>query len=173
MRLAARWPERVESVALAAPAGISSARRIGAALVTLAGVVRPARLLSTQANRIANSTRLRRLVFGSLEVSNPDLLDERAVHGFLQGAALHTDVLGAGRALVADDPFAYLDHVRCPLLVLFGGRDAQVPVEDGIEYARRLGAPFRVIADCGHLLIGERPEICARVALGFSTGGVG
>ena len=33
-------------------------------------------------------------------------------------------------------------------------------LEDGIEYARRLGAPLRTIAGCGHLLIGERPEIC-------------
>jgi pimeloyl-ACP methyl ester carboxylesterase len=27
-----------------------------------------------------------------------------------------------------------------------------------MEYARRLRAPLRAIADCGHLLIGERPE---------------
>jgi pimeloyl-ACP methyl ester carboxylesterase len=33
-----------------------------------------------------------------------------------------------------------------------------VPLQDGFEYARRLRAPLRVIADCGHLLIGERPD---------------
>jgi pimeloyl-ACP methyl ester carboxylesterase len=27
-----------------------------------------------------------------------------------------------------------------------------------MEYARRLRAPLRAIADCGHLLIGERPD---------------
>ena len=27
-----------------------------------------------------------------------------------------------------------------------------------MEYARRLRAPLRLIADCGHLLIGERPD---------------
>jgi pimeloyl-ACP methyl ester carboxylesterase len=32
-----------------------------------------------------------------------------------------------------------------------------VPLRDAFEYARRLSAPLRVIADCGHLLIGERP----------------
>jgi pimeloyl-ACP methyl ester carboxylesterase len=42
-----------------------------------------------------------------------------------------------------------------------------VPVEDGIEYARRLGAPLRVVADCGHLLIGERPDACADAILSF------
>jgi pimeloyl-ACP methyl ester carboxylesterase len=35
-----------------------------------------------------------------------------------------------------------------------------VRVDDGIEYARRLGAPLRTIAGCGHLLIGERPDAC-------------
>jgi len=34
-------------------------------------------------------------------------------------------------------------------------------VDDAFEYARRLGAPLRVIADCGHLLVGERPDACA------------
>jgi pimeloyl-ACP methyl ester carboxylesterase len=28
-----------------------------------------------------------------------------------------------------------------------------------MEYARRLRAPLRLIADCGHLLIGERPDV--------------
>ena len=51
------------------------------------------------------------------------------------------------------------------MLVLWGARDQQVPVEDGFEYARRLRAPIRVIADCGHLLISERPDVCARATL--------
>jgi len=89
------------------------------------------------------------------------------VHGFLRGPTLHTDAIGAGLALAADDPRRDLDRVRCPVLVLWGGRDRQVPVEDGFEYARRLRAPLRVIADCGHLLIGERPDVCARAALEF------
>jgi pimeloyl-ACP methyl ester carboxylesterase len=53
-----------------------------------------------------------------------------------------------------------LGAVRCPTLLLWGGRDNWVPLEDGFRYARLLGAPLRVIADCGHLLIGERPEAC-------------
>ena len=72
-------------------------------------------------------------------------------------SALHTDVRSAGDALVRDDPRVDLERVRCPALVLHGARDRQVPLRDGFEYARRLHAPLRVIADCGHLLIGERP----------------
>ena len=37
-----------------------------------------------------------------------------------------------------------------------------MPLADGMEYARRLRAPLRVIADCGHLLIGERPDAVLR-----------
>ena len=32
---------------------------------------------------------------------------------------------------------------------------------DAFDYARRLRARLRVIADCGHLVIAERPEACA------------
>ena len=35
-----------------------------------------------------------------------------------------------------------------------------VPVGDAIEYARRLRAPLRIVPDCGHLVIGERPDAC-------------
>jgi len=57
-----------------------------------------------------------------------------------------------------------------PTLSLPGGTANdpwQVPIGDGFEYARRLGAKLRLIADCGHLLIVERPDVCARAALEF------
>ena len=79
----------------------------------------------------------------------------------LAGPRLHTDTLSAGRALVADDPRPDLHALRCPVLVLWGARDNQLPLADGFDFARRLRAPLRTIADCGHLLIGERPEVCA------------
>jgi 3-oxoadipate enol-lactonase len=167
LRLAERHPRLVRRIVVAAAAGISSSTRWAELTITLAGIVQPARIAGRRVERIARSPRLRRLVFGGFEVSNADLLSERAVHGFLRGSALHTDALGAGLALAADDPRHDLERVRCPVLLLWGGRDKQVPVEDGFEYARRLRAPIRVIADCGHLLIGERPEVCARAALEF------
>ena len=167
LRLAERRPELVRRIVLAAAAGITSSTRLSEITITLIGIVQPARILGRRAGRIAGSRRLRRLVFGSFEVSNPDLLTERSVHGLLRGPTMHTDALGAGRALSADDPRRDLDRVRCPVLVLWGARDRQVPLEDGFEYARRLHAPVRVIADCGHLLISERPDACARAALEF------
>ena len=171
LRLAERHPLLVRSLVLAAAAGISSSTRLAELTIALTGIVQPGRIAGRRVGRVARSRRLRKFVFGSFEVANPDLLTERAVHGFLRGPTLHTDALGAGLALVADDPRKDLDRVRCPVLVLWGARDRQVPLEDGFEYARRLGAPLRVIADCGHLLIGERPDVCARAVLEFT--GVG
>lgn len=165
LRLAERHPELVRGLVLAAPAGISSSSRLATVSLGLVGLLRPGRIAGFRVDRIGRSSRLKRLVFGRFEVANPEALSERAVHGFLRGSRLHTDVLGAGLALARDDPRQSLDRVRAPALVLFGARDRQVPLADGFEYARRLRAPLRVIADCGHLLIGERPDVCARAAL--------
>jgi pimeloyl-ACP methyl ester carboxylesterase len=167
LRLAERRPELVRALVLAAPTGISSSTRSAEITLGLAGLVQPGRIAGRSVHRVARSPRLKRLVFGRYEVANADALTERAVHGFLRGPLLHTDALGAGLALARDDPRQSLDRVGCPALVLFGGRDKQVPLDDGIEYARRLQAPLRVIADCGHLLIGERPDVVARAALGL------
>jgi pimeloyl-ACP methyl ester carboxylesterase len=168
LRLAERHPALVRSLVLAAAAGISTSTRFAEITIALTGIIQPGRIAGRRVGLVARSRRVRKLVFEGFEVANADLLTERAVHGFLRGPTMHTDALGAGLALVADDPRADLDRVRCPVLVLWGARDRQVPLEDGFEYARRLGAPLRVIADCGHLLIGERPDVCARAVLEFT-----
>ncbi len=168
LRLAERHPSLVRRLVLAAAAGISSSTRFAELTIALTGIIQPGRIAGRRVGLVARSRRVRNLVFGGFEVANPDLLTERAVHGFLRGPTMHTDALGAGLALAADDPRRDLDRVRCPVLVLWGARDKQVPLDDGFEYARRLGAPLRVIADCGHLLIGERPDVCARALLEFT-----
>jgi pimeloyl-ACP methyl ester carboxylesterase len=172
LRLAERRPKLVRRVVLAAAAGISSSTRIGEILITVTGLISPARIAGRRVDRIAESPRLRRALFGFSEVSNPDLLTTRQVHGFLRAGPLHQDTLTAGLALARDDPRQGLDQVQCPVLVLWGARDRQVPIEDGFEYARRLRAPIRVIADCGHLLIGERPDACAAAIQEFLAANV-
>jgi len=161
LRLAARRPELVRRVVLAAAAGISSTTRVAEAFLTFVALVRPARRLGPRADRIAASPFLRRLVFGPFTVSDHLSLSDRSVRGFLLGPPLHSDVWSAARALAADDPRRDLHRVTCPVLCLWGARDRQVSIDDAVEYARRLRAPLRTIADCGHLLIAERPEACA------------
>jgi pimeloyl-ACP methyl ester carboxylesterase len=168
LRLALRRPQAVRALVLAAAAGISSASRIRETLVTLVVLTRPARIVAPHRRLIARVGWLRYPVVGYWEVSDPPALSPRAVEGFLAGPAIHTDIADAGRALVAADPRLELDRVRCPTLVLWGARDHMVTLEDGIDYARRLRASLRVIPDCGHLLIGERPDACARAVLQFT-----
>ena len=167
LRLAIRRPDDVSAVVLAAAAGISSTARRAELGFTVVSAMKPARLVAPFREAIGRSAALRAAVFGYWEVSDTAALSPRAVEGFLSGPAIHSDVESAGWALLRDDPRTDLDRIACPRLLLWGARDNLVPVEDGIEYARRLGAPLRVVADCGHLLIGERPDACADAILRF------
>jgi pimeloyl-ACP methyl ester carboxylesterase len=160
LRLALRRPDTVHALVLAAAAGISSGTRARQAALTALLLARPARAVAPFRGLVARIGWLRYPIFGYFEVSDPLALSPAAVDGFLAGAELHTDVTTAGRALVADDPRTELDRVRCVCLVLAGARDHMVPVDDAIEYARRLRAPLRIVPGCGHLLIGERPDAC-------------
>jgi 3-oxoadipate enol-lactonase len=158
VRLAVRRPELVGGLLLAGCAGISSATRSAQRALTLVALVKPGKHVSRWRRPIARHVALRRLVFGSISAADPRALPPRAANGFLAGSGLYTDVRTAGDALVRSDPRLDLERVRCPSLVLHGTRDAQVPLHDAFEYARRLSAPLRAVADCGHLVIGERPE---------------
>jgi len=161
LRLSIRRPDAVSALVLAGAAGISSGRRNARYALTITGIVKPGRRLAPHRRRIARSNTLKRVVFGRWGASDPPALPTELAEAFLSGPARHTDTVSAAQALVRDDPRADLDRVRCPSLVLWGARDHQLPVEDAFDYARRLRARLRVIADCGHLLIGERPDACA------------
>jgi pimeloyl-ACP methyl ester carboxylesterase len=161
LRLALRRPDAVSAVVLAASAGLSVGNVWGRNLLTAFTVVRPGRLAGRYRSVVARSPLLRRLVFGFVSVADPVGLSETSVEGFLAGQVLHTDTGSAWRSLRDDDPRTDLERVEQPALVLWGSDDAQLPLDDAFEYARRLRAPLRVIAGCGHLLIGERPEACA------------
>lgn len=170
LRLAVRRPEAVTGIVLAASAGISSSTRLAKLTLAVLLRLRPGRLVAPHRSLVARIPWLRYPVFGYWGASDPPALSARATEGFLAGPALHTDISSAGRALVRDDPRLDLDAVRCPCLVLWGARDQWVPLEDGIELARRLRAPLRVIPDCGHLLIGERPDACLDAVESFLDG---
>jgi pimeloyl-ACP methyl ester carboxylesterase len=167
LRLALRRPDAVQALVLAAAAGISSGTRAREAALTALVLARPARAVAPFRGVVARVRWLRYVVFGYFEASDPLALSPAAVEGFLAAPALHTNVVDAQRALVADDPRIDLDGVRCPCLVLWGSRDHMVPVDDAFEYARRLRGSLRIVPDCGHLLIGERPEACVQAIESF------
>jgi pimeloyl-ACP methyl ester carboxylesterase len=160
VRAAARRPETVRALVLAAAAGISSSARAAEVTLSLLGIAQPGRLLAPHRRAVARSRLGRRLAFGWWGAADPFGLAPERAEDFLCGPAEHTDTTWAGRALLATDPRQELDRVACPCLCLWGASDNWVPLEDGFEYARRLRAPFRAIAGAGHLLIGERPDAC-------------
>jgi pimeloyl-ACP methyl ester carboxylesterase len=160
LRAAALRPDAVRGLVLAAAAGIGSATRSAQVTLAVLGVARPGRLIAPHRHAWARSRLGRRAAFGWWGVADPDALDPDLAEAFLVGPAYHTDTRQAGRALLVSDPRTELDRVTCPCLCLWGASDNWVRLDDGIEYARRLGAPLRAIAGCGHLLIGERPDAC-------------
>jgi pimeloyl-ACP methyl ester carboxylesterase len=161
LRLALRRPEAVSAIVLAGAAGLSIGNVWGRQLLSVMTAVRPGRLAARYRTWVSRSPLLRRLVFGFVSVADPVGLTDEAVEGFLGAQLLHTDVDSAWQALRREDPRQELEAVRCPVLVLWGAEDIQLPLDDAFEYTRRLRARLRVIPGCGHLLIGERPDVCA------------
>jgi 3-oxoadipate enol-lactonase len=154
LRLASRHPQLVRGVVLAGSAGISSGTRRGQRALAIASLIQPGKRIAPLRRLVSERRVLRELAFGFVSVADPRALEARVAEAFLAGAALHTGVREAADALVRTDP----KRVTVPALVLHGARDRMVPLRDAFGYARLLDAPLRVIADCGHLLIGERPR---------------
>lgn len=167
LRAAVLRPEAARGLVLVAAAGIGSASRAARVTLAVLGVARPGRWIAPYRHRWAHSRLGRRVAFGWWGAADPDALEPELAEAFLAGPAQHTDTRQAGRALLVSDPRDELDRVACPCLCLWGASDHWVRVEDGMEYARRLRAPLRTIAGCGHLLIGERPDACLAAIRGF------
>ncbi len=161
LRLALSRPDDVQGLVLVGAAGLSTGGFWGRQLVNVTVILRPGRLVARCRGWVSRSPLLRRLIFGLVSVADPTGLTDDAVEGFLAAHLLHTDVRSAWHALRVDDPRQELEAVRCPVLVLWGSEDSQLPIDDAFEYTRRLRARLRVVPGCGHLLIGERPEVCA------------
>jgi pimeloyl-ACP methyl ester carboxylesterase len=161
LRLARQRPDGVAALVLAAAAGVNSTTERARLYLTIDAFVRPGRLIARRRGAVAKSARLRSAVFGYWGAADPPALSPEAVEGLLAGSTLHTDLASVVPALVLDDPRPDLERVRCPTLLLWGAQDHQTPVADAFDYARRLRAELRVIPECGHLLIAERPDACA------------
>ena len=168
LRAAVLRPAAVRGLVLAAAAGIGSASRAAQVTLGVLGVARPGRWIAPHRHAWARSRLGRRAAFGWWGVADPDALEPELAEAFLLGPANHTNTRQAGRALLASDPRMELDRVSCPCLCLWGATDRWVRLEDGMEYARRLRAPLRAIAGCGHLMIGERPDACLAAIRDFA-----
>lgn len=167
LRLAAESPEAVSALALVSSAGIVSLTRRAGVWLDAIGALRPGRAIARARDAVARRPNLRAGVFGYWGAEDPRDLSPEAVAGFLAAQAEHEDTETASRLLRREDPRTYLGHVRCPTLLVWGARDRLIPLEDGFAYARLLAAPLRVLPAAGHLVVGEYPEECANILLGF------
>ena len=158
VRLALGHPDLVGGLLLVSPAGIGSTTRVARAIVAATTALKPGRWVAPFRHRASSRVWFRALVFRPWFVSDARALSDVATRGFLAGPPEHLDTRIAGRAMGRDDPREELGRISCPSLVLWGARDAQLPLDDAFEFARRLGGEVRVIADCGHLAVGERPD---------------
>jgi pimeloyl-ACP methyl ester carboxylesterase len=157
-RLVERHAELVSGAVLIGPSGVAPLPRRTRVLGVVTTLVRPGALVAPLGVRLAGRRWFRRAAFGVLLVSDATALSRRAVEGFFGELREHTDVRTARRAIFADPPIAPRRGFPCPTIVLWGAEDAVVPLAHGVALARRTNARLRVVADCGHLLIGERPD---------------
>jgi 3-oxoadipate enol-lactonase len=167
LRLSLARPELVSALVLVATAGIVSTTRRAELWLGAASTLRPARVAARFQHAIARRPNLRLPVFGYWGTDDPKSLPPEAVIGFLAAQSEHTGVSAASKALFGDDPRLDLERIACPTLVVWGARDRLIPLEDGFEYARRLGCPLRVLPGVGHLVIGEQPAELAAIVEEF------
>lgn len=163
-RAALLAPERVERLALLSSAGL---RRYHAAMHVAARSVLRRPLLEAVLERAANP--LLDFVFAEENAYTrkfrQDALD-RPTHPTLSEMAkvmsdLRADLL---HPVVLD----HAHELEMPLLVLWGDRDALVPMSAAREVARKHGrAMIRVLSSCGHMPMIEKPERVTEELLAF------
>ena len=135
VRLAAERPELVDRLVLVSPAGLRSRRTLLGHALPLAASLRTA---------------------------------PRPFLRVIAGDALRAGPLALARTardLLAGDTLDALRDVRAPTLLLFGRRDAVVPLSLADVYGRELRDSRLVVLDTGHVPMAERPhEFDAAVA---------
>lgn len=171
VRLAIGQPQAVRRLILAAPAGITSSTRWAERVLAFVAWVQPGRRISPYWRLVARQPLLRTAVFGHWFAADPQAFSPLAVAATLAHVNLHTDTDSAWRALIRDDPRPDLHLVKSRALLLWGSSDNQLPFDDAVDYARRLRAPLRVVAECGHLLVLERPDACLDAISAFLGSG--
>jgi pimeloyl-ACP methyl ester carboxylesterase len=129
-RVAALWPERVDRLVLAAPAGLLERRHAAQYALPLAAAVRHLR---------------------------PEFL--RVVVGDSLRAGAVT-LYRAATQLLGDDALrAELARIEAPTLLVWGERDPLVPVALAREYERAIPETrLVVLGDTGHVAMAERPR---------------
>jgi pimeloyl-ACP methyl ester carboxylesterase len=158
--LALRIPSRVEALVLVDAAGIVPTRLERAKAV---GIMRGAALGAPLAPRFRRSVaarpRLRKMAL-KYTAAEPTGLAADLVYMALPEAPDpgFAPAFTAARRSWSEGWCDRLTEIECPSLIVWGERDALLPVRHGREWARRLrGSQFKVIKAAGHVPMLERP----------------
>ena len=168
--LAVASPDRVDRLVLVDAAGIVPAphhRARGVALLEVTGFMgaRAAAAFRTLAAR----PRLRRLALGFVAARPHELAADLVHDGLLAPITpAYRQALHATLGYLSHDWGRRLETVRCPTLVVWGDRDAIIPVGHAEEYARLIpDARSLIISGTAHIPMVERPRTFNRELLGF------
>jgi pimeloyl-ACP methyl ester carboxylesterase len=141
-RVAASWPDLVDSLVLVAPAGLRDRQRPRQYALPIAAALRQAR---------------------------PRFLKMAAADSLRAGPLL---VYRAGRQLLDDDTLrGELFSIQAPTLLIWGERDPIVLPQLAAEYQRAIaGAELIVLARSGHVPMSDQPDAFAAAVLDFLPG---
>ena len=156
--VAIRRPDLVDRLMLLASAGVSqmdiAQRPIRAGGKSLAMLIKSN---AAQQRYMARRPTLRHLVLAIVARHPSRLKADLAFEGLLKGAG-KPGFEDALRACLEYDFRERLPQINCPTLVLWGEKDAIIPVKDADKFVELIdGARKIVMEDTGHLPMVERP----------------
>jgi len=161
-RFAAQWPERVNRLVLAAPAGFAD----NAGDKPAAGSHHPVVNLL----RYVLPKPLLRQALASV-YANPAMLTEETVtryHDMLLAPGVRAGLLARKPAAVQADPAPFLARITVPTLVLWGQEDKVIPPAHAQRFAAALPqAQVILLPDVGHVPHEEAPQATLQVLRQF------
>lgn len=157
--VAIQFPERISRLVLVSAAGISTADTLQTPILTLGRVVTAIATNSAARHRRLASRPMSRHAALALVARHPRLLKpDLAYEGFFKGAGKG----GFDDALRASLDYDFRDRlpdVRVPTLIVWGEKDAIIPVRDANEFERLISDSRKVVMrDTGHIPMAERPQ---------------
>ena len=166
--VAIQFPQRVSRLVLVSAAGITSADSLQAPILTIGRLAHAIATNTTAQDRQLAARPLGRHVALALVARHPRLLaPDLAYEGFFKGAG-KPGFNTALRACLDYDFRDRLPDVKVPTLIVWGEKDAVIPVRDAHEFERLIPDSRKlVMKDTGHIPMAERPQAFNDVLVEF------
>jgi pimeloyl-ACP methyl ester carboxylesterase len=166
--VAIQFPERVSRLVLVSAAGISSADALHMPILTIGRLAFAIATNTAARDRALASRPITRHASLALVARHPRLLKpDLAYEGLFKGAGKpgFNDAL---RACLDYDFRDRLPDVKVPTLIVWGEKDAIIPVRDANEFERLISDSRKVVMkDTGHIPMAERPQAFNDVLVDF------